>query len=262
MTLASAPEALVPALQLQGVGRRFGALQALHDVSLEVASGERRAILGPNGAGKTTLFNVVAGDYLPTAGTVTLFGEDVTNLPPYRRTRLRLSRTYQTSQLFMGLTVAQSIFLAIRGVQRGRFDLRRPRPDDPARVRADEIATIVGLDDVVRVPVGSLSHGQQRQLELGMALASEPRLLMLDEPAAGLSRGERTLLTELLLRLPRSITVVLVEHDMDVALAAADRVTVMHEGTVIVEGTPDEIQSSGIVQDIYLGHSVGRVHHG
>jgi branched-chain amino acid transport system ATP-binding protein len=261
VTVASAAEALTPALRLQGVGRRFGALQALRDVSLEVAVGERRAILGPNGAGKTTLFNVVAGDYLPTAGTITLFGQDVTHLPTYRRTRLRMSRTYQNSQLFMGLTVAQSLFLAIRGVGRGRFDLRRPRADDPARLRADQIAVMVSLGDVIRAPVGSLSHGQQRQLELGMALAADPRLLMLDEPAAGLSRGERTLLTELLLNLPRDITVVLVEHDMDVALAVADRVTVMHEGTVIVEGTPDEIQSSRTVQDIYLGHA-GPVHHG
>lgn len=262
MTFVAAPEAFAPALLLQGVGRRFGALQALRDVSLTVAVGERRAILGPNGAGKTTLFNVVAGDYLPTAGTVSLFGQDVTNLPPYRRTRLRLSRTYQNSQLFMGLTVAQSIFLAIRGVRSGRFDLRRPAANDPARLRADEIAAMVNLGEVAREPVGSLSHGQQRQLELGMALAADPRLLMLDEPAAGLSRGERTLLTELLLRLPRTITVVLVEHDMDVALAAADRVTVMHEGTVIVEGTPDDIQANKIVQDIYLGHSIGVVHHG
>jgi branched-chain amino acid transport system ATP-binding protein len=161
----------------------------------------------------------------------------------------------------MGLTVAQSLFLAIRGVQRGRFDPRRPPARDPGRVRADEIAALVHLDDVLRAPVGSLSHGQQRQLELGMALAQEPRLLMLDEPAAGLSRGERTLLTDLLRDLPRTITVILVEHDMDVALAAADRVTVMHEGTIIVEGSPDEISANSTVQDIYLGHHVGG-HHG
>ena len=256
MTVASAAEALTPALRLQGVGRRFGALQALRDVTMDVPVGERRAILGPNGAGKTTLFNVVAGDYLPTSGTVDLFGVDVTRLAPHRRTRLGLSRTYQSSMLFMGLTVAQSLFLAIRGVQRGRFDPRRPPADDPARARSEEIATLVHLGDVFKAPVGSLSHGQQRQLELGMALAGNPRLLMLDEPAAGLSRGERTLLSSLLKGLPREITVVLVEHDMDVALAAADRVTVMHEGTIIVEGSPDEIQASSTVQDIYLGHAL------
>jgi branched-chain amino acid transport system ATP-binding protein len=261
VTVATAPEALVPALHLQGVGRRFGALQALRDVTMEVAVGERRAILGPNGAGKTTLFNVVAGDYLPTSGSVELFGTDVTHLPPHRRTRLGLARTYQSSMLFMGLTVAQSLFLAIRGAQRGRFDPRRPPADDPGRLRSEEIAGVVHLSDVLKAPVGSLSHGQQRQLELGMALAASPRLLMLDEPAAGLSRGERVFLTSLLRELPREITVILVEHDMDVALAAADRVTVMHEGSIIVEGTPDEIQASRTVQDIYLGHGVG-VHHG
>jgi branched-chain amino acid transport system ATP-binding protein len=262
VTLATAPEALPPALRLQGVGRRFGALRALRDVTMEVALGERRAILGPNGAGKTTLFNVVAGDYLPTSGTVELFGTDVSRLSAHRRTRLGVSRTYQNSQLFMGLTVSQSLFLAIRGVRRGRFDPRRPGATDPGRLRAEEIATMVHLADVFRAPVGSLSHGQQRQLELGMALAQGPRLLMLDEPAAGLSRGERTFLSEILRDLPRAITVVLVEHDMDVALAAADRVTVMHEGRIIVEGTPDEIQADRTVQDIYLGHAVGGDGHG
>jgi branched-chain amino acid transport system ATP-binding protein len=246
---------------VQGVGRRFGALQALRDVTMDVAIGERRAILGPNGAGKTTLFNVVAGDYLPTAGTVMLFGTDVTHVPPHLRTRLGLSRTYQNSMLFMGLTVAQSLFLAIRGVKSGRFDPRRPAAKDPGRVRSEEIASLVHLEDAFRAPVGSLAHGQQRQLELGMALAASPRLLMLDEPAAGLSPGERTLLSELLRDLPREITVILVEHDMDVALAAADRVTVMHEGTIIVEGSPAEISANPTVQDIYLGHHVVG-HHG
>jgi branched-chain amino acid transport system ATP-binding protein len=243
------------------VGRRFGALQALHDVSMEVPAGERRAILGPNGAGKTTLFNVVAGDFLPTSGSIELFGTDVTTLPPYARTRLGVCRTYQTSQLFMGLTVAQSLFLAVRGVQKGRFGIRRPPADDPGRLRAAEIAETVGLTSDLAAPVGSLSHGQQRQLEVGMALAGSPRLLMLDEPAAGLSRAERISLTDLLRRLPRTMTVVLVEHDMDVALAVADRVTVMAEGTPIVEGKPDEIQDNRTVQDIYLGHAVG-AHHG
>lgn len=261
MTVTTASEALVPALQLQGVGRRFGALQALRDVTMEVTVGERRAILGPNGAGKTTLFNVVAGDFPPTSGTIRLYGTDVTRLQPHRRTRLGLTRTYQNSQLFMGLSVADSLYLAGRGVRGGRFSMLRPRASDPALVHGREIAETVHLGDVYDRSVGSLSHGQQRQLEVGMALAGNPKLLMLDEPAAGLSRGERTMLIDLLKDLPRDITIILVEHDMDVALAAADRVTVMQEGAIVVEGTPDEIQVDKTVQDIYLGHSVG-AHHG
>lgn len=259
MTLGPA-EAPAPALRLQGVERRFGALHALWDVSLEVPPGERRAILGPNGAGKTTLFNVVAGDFLPTAGSIELFGADVTRLPPHARTRLGLSRTYQNSMLFMGLTVADSLFLAVRGVRPGRFSPIRPRSGDGHRTRATELAATVGLTDVLGSSVSALSHGQQRQLELGMALAGEPRLLMLDEPAAGLSPGERASLSLLLAGLPRAITVILVEHDMDVALQAADRVTVMHNGSVIVEGSPAEIQANTTVQDIYLGHH-GAGHH-
>lgn len=255
-------EAPIPALRLQGVGRRFGALDALRGVDLTVGVGERRAILGPNGAGKTTLFNVVTGDVPPTAGCVGLFGTDVTKLPPYRRTRLGLSRTYQTSMLFMGLSVADSLFLAVRGVRPGRFSPVRPRSGDAGRAHAEEVARLVRLDDVFDAPVGSLSHGQQRQLELGMALAPSPRLLMLDEPAAGLSRAERQLLSALLASLPRTITIVLVEHDMDVALAVADRVTVMSSGSIIVEGDPAEIQADATVQAIYLGHQHGGHHDG
>ncbi len=247
-------EVSVAALRLQGVGRRFGALEALHDVTLEVPAGERRAVLGPNGAGKTTLFNVVTGEYPPTSGSVDLFGVDVTHMPVHRRTRLGLSRTYQNSQLCMGLSVADSLFLAIRGVRAGRFSPIRARPGDEARQLAREVSRGVHLSDVLKSPVGSLSHGQQRQLEIGMALAQSPRLLLLDEPAAGLSRGERTLLAGLLAGLPRTISIVIVEHDIDLALQAADRVTVMHGGTVIAEGTPTEIGADSTVQDIYLGH--------
>ncbi len=249
-------EAAIPALRLQGVGRRFGALQAVHGVDLEIPQGERRAILGPNGAGKTTLFNVVTGDYPPTSGRVFLFGEDVTRMPAQLRTRRGLGRTYQTVLLFGGLSVADNLYLAARGVRVGHFSFVRPRAGDRDRARAAELAEAIGLPDVAGRLVSRLPHGQLRQLELGMALASEPRLLMLDEPAAGLSPGERHSLTQLLTDLPRSITVVLIEHDMDVALAAADHVTVMHNGRVIAGGTPAEIQANQTVHDIYLGHHV------
>jgi branched-chain amino acid transport system ATP-binding protein len=254
VTQSSQVEAAAPALRLQGVGRRFGALQAVVDLDLEIQQGERRAILGPNGAGKTTLFNVVTGDYPPTSGRVYLFGEDVTHLPPQLRTRRGLGRTYQTVLLFGGLSVADNLYIAARGVHRGHFSVIRPKRDDRDRARASEIAETIGLSAATGKLAGQLAHGELRQLELGMALASEPRLLMLDEPAAGLSPGERQVLSRFLAALPRSITVVLIEHDMDVALAAADLVTVMDQGRIIAQGTPAEIQVDATVQAIYLGH--------
>lgn len=245
----------VPALALRGVGRRFGGLVAVADVTLGVAPGERRAILGPNGAGKTTLFNLIAGDIRPTSGAVVLFGQDVTRLPPHRRIRRGIARTYQTALLFDGLTVADNLYLALRGAGRGRMGMVRPGPADRLRARARELAAEVGLASAIATPVAALSHGERRQLDLGMALAPRPRLLMLDEPAAGLSPGERGRLTELLVGLDPGITVLLIEHDMDVALRVADAVTVMHDGRIIADGRPEEIRASKIVQDVYLGRA-------
>lgn len=253
MTSQSAPEVSVHALRLQGVGRRFGALEAVRDVTIDIAIGERRAVLGPNGAGKTTLFNTIAGDYPPTSGRVVLFGEDITNLPPHQRTRRGLARTYQTSLLLGGLSVRDNIYLGVRGVRPNRLSMRRPKPSDEDHQTVDELAETVGLSDVIATEVDALSHGQQRQLEIAMALSSKPRLLMLDEPAAGLSPSERGDLLSLLNGFPRTITIILIEHDMDVALRAVDQVTVMHNGSVIAEGGPEEIQHNQVVLDIYLG---------
>jgi branched-chain amino acid transport system ATP-binding protein len=243
-----------PILRLRGVGRRFGGLHAVRDVDLDVAYGERRAILGPNGAGKTTLFNVISGDFLPTSGTIEFLGGNATMLPPRARAKLGMGRTYQKSRLFLGLSVEDNLYLAVLGVKRGHF---RPvaggRKDRELRDRARSLAETVGLAPKISTVVGSLSHGEQRQLEVGMARASEPKLMMLDEPASGLSRGERVALTELLLTLDREITLILIEHDMDVALRVAERVTMMHDGRVIVEGTPDEIRANEMVHDLYLG---------
>jgi branched-chain amino acid transport system ATP-binding protein len=253
--MSTSPRAL-PALRLEGVGRRFGALQAVRDVSLEIAAGERRAILGPNGAGKTTLFNVIGGDFPATTGRVLFFSEDVTRLAAQLRTRRGITRTYQNSLLFAGLSVADNLYLAVRGVRPHRLSLLRSRRGDAHRARAAEVAAMVGLADVTHLLVSELSHGQRRQLELGMALAGEPRLLLLDEPAAGLSPGERAELVRLLAGLPRELTVVIIEHDMDVALQAAERVTVMHNGEVIADGSPAEIQTNETVHRIYLGGHV------
>jgi branched-chain amino acid transport system ATP-binding protein len=242
------------AIRLRRLTRRFGGVTAVRDVDLDVVHGERRAVLGPNGAGKTTLFNLVAGDYRPSAGSVELFGRDVTRLPPHRRVSSGLTRTYQRSNLFAGLTVRETLYLGLMGVESGHFSLRRKREsEDRRRAQGDALIERVGLDGRGDVLVGSLSHGEQRQLELGVALAGRPRLIMLDEPAAGLSPGERQLLADLLLGLERDITVVLIEHDMDIALRVADRVTMMHDGAVVIEGTPAEIRASELVQALYLG---------
>jgi branched-chain amino acid transport system ATP-binding protein len=225
----------------------------VREVDLEVAQGERRAILGPNGAGKTTLFNVIAGDIAPSSGSVELFGEDVTGAPARRCARAGLARTYQQSRMLLGITVEDSIYLSILGTAGGRLRPVGLRRDGEMREKAHEAAKRVAIDHKLRELVGSLSHGEHRQVAIAMALASEPRLLMLDEPASGLSRGERQLLTELLLGLDRDMTLVLIEHDMDVALRVAEYVTMMHDGRVIVEGTPEEIRANTLVHDLYLG---------
>jgi branched-chain amino acid transport system ATP-binding protein len=243
-----------PTLRLRGVGRRFGGLHAVRDVTLDVAPGERRAILGPNGAGKTTLFNVVSGDMPPSAGTVELFGRDVTHMPSRSRARMGLARTYQQSRMLLGVTVEDAIYLSALGVAGGRLrPVLLPRKDREMRERARQAAQRVAIDHKLSELVGNLSHGEHRQVAIAMALVPEPKVLMLDEPASGLSRGERQLLTDLLLGLGRSITLILIEHDMDVALRVAERVTMMHDGRVIVEGTPAEIRANETVHDLYLG---------
>ena len=247
---SSSPE---PILRLRGVGRRFGGVHALREVDIEVAYGERRAVLGPNGAGKTTLFNVISGEVAPTAGTVELFGHDVTLMPGRRRAKLGLTRTFQKSRLFLGLSVEDNLYLSVLGVRDGHCRMFRSQRDKEMLARASALARRVGLGGRERALVGSLSHGEQRQLDVGMALAGDPKLIMLDEPASGLSPGERAALTELLLGLDRTITLILIEHDMDVALTVAERVTMMHDGRVIVEGTPAEIRKNQMVHNLYLG---------
>jgi branched-chain amino acid transport system ATP-binding protein len=240
-------------LSVRGLGRRFGGVRAVRDVSLEVGAGERRAILGPNGAGKSTFFNLIAGDIPPTEGTISLFGQDVTGMAVRKRVKLGLGRTYQTSRVLGGLSVEDNLYLAVLGTQRGHLLPLVGRRDRERRERAREVAAQVGLADRLSVPAGSLSHGEQRQLEVGLALAPRPRLLMLDEPAAGLSRAERVTLTRMLLELDPEVTLIIIEHDMDVALRVAQRVTMLHQGELLMDGTPAEIRASQLVHDLYLG---------
>jgi branched-chain amino acid transport system ATP-binding protein len=246
------------ALELQAVSRHFGALKAIDTVSFNVSAGERYAVLGSNGAGKTTLFNAITGDFPPTSGRVRLFGEDVTALPPHERIRRGLRRTYQSSLLLRDLSVRDNLYLAVRGVSSGRFGLRRAGRADASVAAANDLLMHTRLSHLADTPVAALAHGQQRQLEIGMALAGSPRLILFDEPAAGLSPAERRELVNLLNALPRHIGFVIIEHDLEIALRVVERVTVMHNGCVLKHGTPDEIQNDAQVQAIYMGEG----HHG
>jgi branched-chain amino acid transport system ATP-binding protein len=245
------------ALELRGITKMFGALAAISDVTLTVRPGERRAVLGSNGAGKTTLFNCITGDFLPTSGTVRLFGEDVTRFPAYERIRRGLRRTYQISLLFGGLSVADNVYLACLGVSRNRFSLLRPRANDALVARAAELIEAVHLMPAAETLVANLSYGQQRQLEIALALAGGPRFILFDEPAAGLSPTERAELITILTGLPGHIGFIIIEHDMDVALRVSESVTMMHNGRVFKEGTPQEIESDAEVQELYLGGGHG-----
>ena len=240
-------------VQLRSVTVVFGGLRALGGVDLDVAPGERLAILGPNGAGKTTLFNVVAGDLPPTSGSVQIKGVDCTRLPSRSRPRLGVARTYQKARSFPGLSVADNLYLALVGRRGRHLSLWRRGADRTLRARAAAAAESVWMHDVLDTRVSELSHGQKRQLEIGMSLATDPDVLLLDEPASGLSRGERERLTELLESLPAEVTLLLIEHDMDVAFQVARRVVVMSDGTVVASGTPEQIQANPLVHEIYLG---------
>ncbi|SFM67743.1 ABC transporter ATP-binding protein [Variovorax sp. OV329] len=241
------------ALRLDGVTRAFGALRAVDEVSLTVAAGQKYAILGSNGAGKTTLFNAITGDFPPTGGRIHFFGEDITELPPHERIRKGLRRTYQSSLLFRELSVRENLFLAVRGVASGRFSFRRAGDAHASTRATQDLLERTRLTHIAHELVANLAHGQQRQLEIGMALAGAPRLILFDEPAAGLSPAERRELVALLRSLPAHMSFVLIEHDLDIALRVVDKVTVMHNGRVLRTGTPQEIESDTQVQAIYMG---------
>ena len=242
-----------PILALRGIEVIVGGVHALRGVDMDVTQGERLGILGPNGAGKTTLFNVISGDLPPTEGKVLIDGRDVSTAPPRLRPGLGVARTYQQTRLFGGLTVEDNLFVAAAGKGGGRLRMFHRGSDEEYRRLARAAAAEVWLQDKLGTMVADLSHGEQRQLEVAMAMVTDPSLLLLDEPASGLSSAERERLTELLLTLDRSITLMLIEHDMDVALEVAERVVVMHEGLTVAEGTPDEIRADELVHDIYLG---------
>jgi len=241
-------------LELRGVSKRFGALKAVDGVDLDVEAGARHALIGPNGAGKSTLFRLVSGEMAATSGTVILSGNDVTKLSQVRRARRGMAQTMQHSSLFLPQTAAQNVALAAQR-HLGKATWLLPRRQRAVDARVDELLDSVDLSQRAGVAVSSLSHGERRQLEIAVALACEPRLLLMDEPAAGMSRAETQRLTELVIALPREITVVIVEHDLDVVFALAERVTVLHLGQVLLTGSPDDVRGSAAVQEAYLGSS-------
>ncbi len=241
------------ALELRGVTKLFGALAAISDVTMSVRPGERRAVLGSNGAGKTTLFNCITGDFPSTEGTIRFFGEDLTRFPAHERIRRGLRRTYQISLLFHGLTVFDNVHLACRGVSRGRFSFLRPSRRDALVASTEMLIETVQLTDEKNTLVSALSYGQQRQLEIALALAGAPRFVLFDEPAAGLSPPDRRDLIDILLNLPSHMGFIIIEHDMDVALRVSESVTMMHNGKIFKEGKPHEIEDDPEVQALYLG---------
>ena len=242
------------ALRLDGVSRAFGGLVAVDRVDLAVREGERRAIIGPNGAGKTTLFNLISGQLGATGGAIALFDADVTRLSPDRRAALGLARTFQITNLFRNLTVLENALLAAHGRARTRFAMLRPRSRFP-RVEEQARAALrtVGLEARSAVTVRDLSHGEQRQLEIALALAQKPRVLLLDEPTAGLSPGESQLMADLVRGLDPAMTVLIIEHDMDIALEIARHVTVLHYGRVVADGPREAVKADPLVREIYLG---------
>ncbi|WP_431514381.1 ABC transporter ATP-binding protein [Variovorax sp. DAIF25] len=243
-----------PALEIRHLAKSFGGLPVTQDVSLAIAQGERRLMLGPNGAGKTTLFNLIAGDLRSDGGEIRIFGQDVTTLRSDQRAQLGLARTFQIITLFDRDTVAQNLMLSLLGRSPLRWTAWRPmRPEAGFGERAQEALEMVGLQDSARRRLGTLSYGEKRRVEIAMALVQRPRLLLLDEPLAGLSQGERVAIRQLLDRIPRETTVVMIEHDMDVALDFADRITLLHYGKILVEGTRAEVVNHPRTREIYLG---------
>jgi branched-chain amino acid transport system ATP-binding protein len=243
------------ALDVSHLKKSFGGLPVTQDISLAIPDGERRLILGPNGAGKTTLFNLITGDLRADSGAIRVFGEDVTKLRSDERTQRGMARTFQIITLFDRDSVEQNIVLSLMGRSKTRWNAWRPlRPEREFHERAHTALALVGMTGAAKQTLSALSYGEKRRVEIAMAMAQQPRLLLLDEPLAGLSQPERIAIRDLLMRIPRSTTVVMIEHDMDVALDFADRITLLHYGQVLVEGTRAEVVAHPKTREVYLGH--------
>jgi len=242
------------ALAVRNLEKSFGGLRVIDAVNLAVEPGERRLIIGPNGAGKTTLFNLVTGELRPDGGSITLFDRDITRVPSRRRAHLGIARTYQIITLFPRETLLRNVTLSLLGLSPLRWNpLVRLERQEALIGRAREVLARVGLDHLAGRPVGQTSYGERRRVEVAMALAQDPRVLLLDEPFAGLSIEERRDVLRLVTAIPRAVTIVMIEHDMDVALDFAERITVLHLGEVVVEGMRAEVVAHPRTRKIYLG---------
>jgi len=245
---------MTPALEARNLSISFGGVEAVRSVDLRIAPGERRVVMGPNGAGKTTLFHLLGGQLVPTAGDILLGDENVTALPPWRRARRGLSRTFQISRVFLPLTVWDNLLIAVSGIAGfGAHAFRRAGADASAANRIDALLERWSLGDRRNTVVSELSYGSQRLLEIALAFAPSPRVVMLDEPTAGLSAGEREMVAGRLKALPRDVTLLLTDHDMDVVFEVADRIMVLDRGRAIADGTAAEIRVNRDVADVYLG---------
>jgi branched-chain amino acid transport system ATP-binding protein len=243
------------ALAVKSLNKSFGGLRVTANVELSVEPGERRLIIGPNGAGKTTLFNLITGEIAPDSGSIELFGRDITRVPSHRRTHLGMARTYQIITLFPHDTIIRNVTLALLGLSSLRWNPVIDLPKEQHLVeQADEALRQVGLDHIAERPLSQTSYGERRRVEIAMALAQKPKLLLLDEPFAGLSIDERRDIRELLRGIPRAVTIVMIEHNMDVALEYAERITLLHFGEVILEGTRAEVVADPRTREVYLGH--------
>jgi len=244
-----------PLLRIEGLHKRFGGVRATDDVTLDVRNGETHAVIGPNGAGKTTLIAQLSGQLTPDAGRVLFEGRDITHLPAYQRAHVGIARSFQITSVFMDLTVHDNVALAVQAHQGHSFRLWAPaRGDANLRKAALDHLRDVGLDDRADWIAAMLSHGERRQLEMAMALAAEPKLMLLDEPMAGMGLEESTRMVEILKSLKRQ-TILLIEHDMDAVFALADRISVLVYGRIIATGTPDEVRVNDEVRRAYLGEA-------
>lgn len=246
------------ALKLEGLSKNFGGLQVLRDLSLSIEAGEYVALIGPNGAGKTTLLNVITGELSAATGSIYVFGQEITTMPTHRRAHAGLARSFQITHLLPNLSVLDNISLALHGIKPSRFQMFRPMTAyGELLAKAQRLLELIDLWEKREEPVQTISYGEQRKMEVALSLASEPKLLLLDEPTAGLAIGEILVFTNIIKTLARGTTLFFAAHDMDVVFDLADRVAVLYFGQIIAQGTPKEIQANPMVKEIYLGSEEG-----